>query len=140
MDLAAPPPVPAGFEPRRRRSEVTAGWEPLYVSLTPAAQIIGLYLAAVHCNSFGLMHGGVIATLADSAMANSVGRHYDHPVLPITTNLSVDYFGAAKRGQWVDFTTVFVKARKTIAFASLFVHADGDPVARANATFRITPR
>ncbi len=135
-----PPQIPPGFEPRPRRSQVTAGWEPLYARTTPEAQIIGLYLAPVHCNSFGLLHGGVIATLADSAMANSVARHYATPVLPITTNLSIDYLGAAKLGQWVDFTTFFVKARKTIAFASLFVHADGEPVARATGTFRIAAR
>jgi acyl-coenzyme A thioesterase PaaI-like protein len=132
--------IPPGFAPRPRRSRVTTAWEPIFVRITPEAQIIGLHLAEVHCNSFGLMHGGVIAALSDSALANSVGRHYDTPILPITTNLSVDYMGAAKLGQWVDFTTFYVKARKTIAFASLFINADGEPIARANATFRISPR
>ena len=60
--------VPAGFEPHVRKSPFTDPWEPLYARTTDRAVIIGLRLALPHCNSRGLIHGGLIAALADNAM------------------------------------------------------------------------
>ena len=58
----------------------------------------------------------------------------------ITINLSVDFVGSAKIGQWVEFTTTFIKAGSTLCFTQCFVTADGVPCARANATFRVVER
>ena len=89
----------------------------------------------------GLVHGGVIAALADNAMGLSVAVALrSAPSAPVTVSLSLDYIGMAKVGQWLDFTTVFVKTGGSLAFASLLVHADGQPVARASATFRLQVR
>ncbi|OYU16120.1 MAG: thioesterase [Alphaproteobacteria bacterium PA4] len=129
--------IPAGFAPHTRSSPVTAPWEPIYAAVTDAAFILGLVIAEQHCNSRGLLHGGVIAALADNAMGLSVARRYDPPVAPITVNLSIDYLGLAKIGQWLDVTTQFIKTGKTLAFAGCLVHADGKPIARGNATFSV---
>ncbi len=129
--------IPEGFALHTRSSAVTRPWEPIYARTTPDAFILGLRLAEAHCNSRGLMHGGVIAALADNAMGLSVAQRNNPPLTPVTVNLGIDYLGMARQGQWIDFTTVFVKIGGNLAFASALVHADGSPVARANATFRI---
>jgi acyl-coenzyme A thioesterase PaaI-like protein len=127
--------VPTGFAKHGRSSPVTAPWEPIYAYNTPEAFILGLWIAEAHCNSRGLLHGGVIAALADNAMGLSVAMRYDPPVAPITVSLGIDYLGMARIGQWLDVTTVFVKTGKALAFASCFVNAAGLPVARGNASF-----
>jgi len=129
--------IPDGFAPHSRQSPVTAPWEPIFAAVTPEAYILGLRVAEAHCNSRGLLHGGVIAALADNAMGLSVAMRSAPPGRPVTVNLAVDYLGMAKIGQWLDVTTVFVKTRSTLAFASCLVNADGTPVARGNATFRV---
>jgi uncharacterized protein (TIGR00369 family) len=129
--------IPDGFAPHTRSSPVTAPWEPLYSRVTADACILGLVVATPHCNSRGLLHGGVIAALADNAMGLSVSRRYDPPVAASTVNLAIDYLGMAKIGQWLDVTTQFIKTGKTLAFASCLVHADGKPIARGNATFSV---
>ncbi len=132
--------IPDGFLPHTRKSAVTNAWEPIYARETPEALILGILLGEAHCNSRGLLHGGVIAALADNAMGLTAARLYDPPVGLVTINLAVDYLGSARLGQWIDFTTVFVKTGAALAFASLLVHADGTAIARANATFRVPPR
>ena len=65
--------IPEGFERRTRRSPLTDPWEPLYSKQTDKAVIIGLRLAKPHTNGRGLIHGGLIAALADNAMGHSCG-------------------------------------------------------------------
>lgn len=129
--------VPEGFVPHDRKSPATSAWEPIYARLTPNALVLGLRIAEPHCNSRGLLHGGVIATLADNAMGLSCARAYDPPAGLVTVNVGLDYLGLARIGQWLDVTTVFIKTGRALAFASCLVHADGTVIARGNATFRV---
>ena len=63
--------IPDGFERHFRQSPLTDPWEPLYSKRTDKAVIVGLRLAKPHTNAHGLIHGGLIATLADNAMGYS---------------------------------------------------------------------
>lgn len=131
-----PVDVPPGFARHPRRSPLTEPWEPIYFRKTSEAYILGLRLAEAHTNSRGLIHGGLIAALADNAMGLSCGVKGGLSGI-VTINLSVDYLGSAKIGQWLAFETDFVKIGGSICFAQCFVTADGEPCARANATFKI---
>ncbi|MFN7179728.1 PaaI family thioesterase [Hyphomonas sp.] len=136
------PAPPEGYAPHFRKSRFTDPWEPLF-SKTEARQVsIGLWLAEAHCNSRGLVHGGLIASLADNAMGLScvaalAADGKPPPAGLVTVNLSTDYLGAARLGQWLATDTQFVKTGRSLCFASCLVHADGKPVARANATFSL---
>ncbi|MBX3513745.1 MAG: PaaI family thioesterase [Xanthobacteraceae bacterium] len=134
--------VPAGFYPFDRKSPVTEPWEPIYCKRTPEAVILAVRLAKAHTNARGFAHGGFISALADNAMGNSlvVSKLDTERQSAVTVNLSVDFLGSAQIGQWVEFTTAFIKAGSTLCFTQCFVTADGVPVARANATFRVVDR
>lgn len=128
---------PPGFEPYAQTSPLAKPWEPLFAKRTAEAFIIGLRLAEVHTNSRGLAHGGLISALADAAMGYSCGQHLPDHGKGLTVSLAVDFLGTAKIGQWLEFTTTFVKTGGTLCFAQCFVTADGVVCARANATFRV---
>ena len=66
--------IPEGFEPHFRKSPFTDPWEPLYSRKTDKAVIMGLRLATPHTNARGLIHGGLIASLADNAMGYSCAQ------------------------------------------------------------------
>lgn len=136
-----PMDIPAGFEPLLRKSPVTEPWEPIYSRKTPEAVVLAVRLARAHTNARGFAHGGFISTLADNAMGYSLITRLD-PIRQsaITVNLNVDFIGSAQIGQWVEFTTAFMKTGSTLCFTQCFVTADGAPVARANATFRVVER
>jgi len=131
---------PAGFQPHSRKSPLTAPWEPIFARETEGALVLGLFLREAHCNSRGFAHGGLIGALADNAMGLSCGRRLNGPhegARLVTVSLAVDFLGRAQIGQWLEFDTVFVKPGATLCFAQAFVTADGQPCARANATFRV---
>ena len=137
MPPASSGAIPEGFAPHFRKSGLTDPWEPLYSRTTDETVILGLIAAAPHANSRGFVHGGLIAALADNAMGLSCGRHLENVAGLVTVGMSIDYLSSARLGQWLEFTTNFVKAGKTLAFAQMLVTADGAAVARANATFSV---
>ena len=59
--------IPAGFARHTRGSPFTRPWEPIYAKQTAEAVILALRLAEPHTNARGLVHGGLIASLADNA-------------------------------------------------------------------------
>lgn len=132
---------PEGFQPHFRKSPLTDPWEPLYSKVLPDRVVIGLYVREPHTNSRGMLHGGLIAALADNAMGLSCGQ-----VLAgadrkpagglVTVSMATDFIGVAKLGQWVEVDTQYVKAGKTLCFAQAFVTADGEVIARADARFK----
>jgi uncharacterized protein (TIGR00369 family) len=128
--------IPDGFEPRFRKSPLTDPWEPLYLKRTDKAVILGLRLAKPHTNGHGVIHGGLIATLADISMGYSCGYQLGATHL-VTIGLAVDYVGSAQVGQWLTVEPDVIKTGSTICFAQCFVNADNVVIARANATFRV---
>ena len=85
--------IPEGFERHTRRSPLTDPWEPLYSKRTDKAVIIGLRLAKPHTNGRGLIHGGLIAALADNAMGHSCAHAMGGVSSLVTISLAVDFVG-----------------------------------------------
>lgn len=135
-------PPPEGFEPHFRRSPLTDPWEPIYSRRMADRVVMGLHAREAHTNSRGMVHGGLIAALADNAMGLSCvqvlqAKGFRPEGGLVTVSLAIDYVGAAKLGQWVEVDTRYVKTGRTLCFAQAFVMADGDVIARADARFRI---
>ena len=129
--------IPTGFEPHFRKSPFTDPWEPLYSRKTEKAVMIGLRLAKPHTNSRGLIHGGLIASLADNAMGNSCAQAMGWTASLLTVSLAVDYIGTARIGQWLAVECDVIKTGSTICFAQSLIKADDTAIARANGTFRM---
>jgi uncharacterized protein (TIGR00369 family) len=132
--------IPEGFEPHFRKSPFTEPWEPLYSKKTDQAVIIGLRLAKPHTNSRGLIHGGLIASLADNAMGYSCALVMGWTTSLVTISLAVDYVGTAEIGQWLAVESEVIKTGSTICFAQSLIKADDTVIARANGTFRVVPK
>ncbi|MTV16901.1 MULTISPECIES: PaaI family thioesterase [Bradyrhizobium] len=135
-----PQDVPQGFEPLFRKSPLTEPWEPLYQKKTERAVIIGLRLARPHTNGRGLIHGGLIAALADNAMGYSCGQATGWTTSFVTISLAVDFVGSANVGQWLAIESDVIKTGSTICFAQSLIKADEVTIARANGTFRVVPK
>src|SRR6202140_4519534 len=132
--------IPEGFEPHFRNSPFTDPWEPLYSRRTSDAVIIGLRLTKPHTNGRGLIHGGLIAALADNAMGYSCAQQMGGVSSLVTIGLAVDFIGAAQVGQWLAVESDVIRTGSTICFAQSLVKADDVVIARANATSRVVPK
>ncbi len=131
--------IPEGFEPHFRKSPLTDPWEPLYSKRTDKAVIMGLRLARPHTNARGLIHGGLIAALADNAMGYSCAQMTGWTSSLVTISLTVDYIGTAEIGQWLAVESEVIRTGGTICFAQSLIKADDAVIARASGTFRVVP-
>jgi uncharacterized protein (TIGR00369 family) len=135
--------VPDGFVPHSRKSPVTNPWEPLYALRETEGVRLGFRLAQQHCNARGMLHGGVIAALADNAMGLTLGTALalrgtpEASVSIITTTLTVDYIRAAVMGQWISVEPRVISVGKNSGTVDALVRADREIIARANASFRL---
>ena len=134
------PEIPEGFEHHFRKSPLTDPWEPLYSKRSERAVILGLRLAKPHTNARGLIHGGLIAALADNAMGYSCAHVMGGASSLVTIGLAVDFIGTAEVGQWLTVESDVIKTGSTICFAQSFIKADDVVIARANGTFRVVPK
>ena len=134
--------IPDGFTPHARHSPLTAPWEPIFARREADRFRLGLEIRTEHTNSRGLLHGGLIAALADNAMGLSLSVVLEADERPperglVTTSLAVDFLARAELGQWLEVDTNFVHAGRRQGVAQAFVTADGEIIARANAAFAI---
>lgn len=130
-----------GFRLHERKSPLTVPWHPIYVRELEDRVQLGLYLLEAHTNARGMAHGGLIAALADNSMGYSTGVCLAGEGRAVgglvTVSLTTDYLSAARLGQWMLFDTDFVKTGGSICFARQMITADGSPIAKASATFKI---
>jgi len=134
--------VPDGFAPHTRKSPLTDPWEPLYAKIVDSALVLGVRIRQAHCNARGFAHGGLISALADNAMGHSVigtlrRKEGNSAANAVTVSLTLDFLGAVQVGQWLEIVPRVLKAGSNLGFADCLVLADGQPVARGNATFRV---
>ena len=132
--------IPPGFEPHFRRSPFTDPWEPLYARKTDKAITLGLRVDRPHTNGRGLIHGGLIAALADNTMGYSCAQALGWASSLVTISLAVDYLGNGEIGQWLSVEGEVIKAGSTICFAQSLVRVDDAVIARANGTFRVVKK
>ncbi|MEP3654373.1 MAG: PaaI family thioesterase [Litorimonas sp.] len=133
--------IPEGYSPHFRKSAFTDPWEPLYSDVSPKQISLGTVLREAHCNSRGIIHGGFISAIADNAMGLScvqVMKNEGRDVKSlVTVNLSVDFTGMAKVGEWIATDSEVVKLGGSLGFVRTRLVTETGPIARANATFKL---
>ena len=66
-------------------------------------------------------HGGFFATLADIALGKTQCRSEIPPIPLVTTNLKIDYLGAAQLGKWIEATANFFGIGRDLAFVNCYI-------------------
>ena len=90
-------------------------------------------------NHSGVVHGGMISTLADSAMGRSLRTLSPGVVRAMSFYLKLNFINAAKVGETLRATGHVIHAGRRTAVAECRVEgSDGRLVATASATFAVT--
>ncbi len=129
--------LPEGFWPISRTSPFTDLIGPIYQKADESGLIIGLVAEEKHCNARGIVHGGVLGTLADIAMGYSAAFSTKPPIAMVTTSLTVDYVGMAEKGDWIEVHTDVHKVGRSTAFANCYFHVGSKRIVRASAVFSV---
>lgn len=130
--------IPDGFAPLPRTSPALDLIGPVYAKGWGSEFVLGLRVEAKHCNGRQVMHGGMLATLMDSALGYATAFVTDPPVPLLTANLTLDFAGAARAGDWVEVTVDIQKRGARLAFASGFAFVAGERIVRASGVFLVT--
>jgi len=129
--------VPQGFKPLFRSSPAIELIGPLYSRGAGADLVVGLRAERKHCNMRGTVHGGILATLADITLGYSLAFSTDPPTAAVTANLSLDFAGAAKEGDWLEASVDYHKLGSRLAFGNCYITVEGNRIARASAVFLV---
>jgi uncharacterized protein (TIGR00369 family) len=127
--------IPEGFRVIPRLSPFNTLVGPLYERRDGNALSVGLRIEAKHTNSRGICHGGVLATLADLALGYAMLASTGGKAELVTAQLSIDYAGAAKIGDWIESSVEIQRIGTRLAFANCYLVAAGQRIVRASAIF-----
>jgi acyl-coenzyme A thioesterase 13 len=137
--MSASAEVPEGFERVQRIQPHTfAGLVgPFYAKHAGREVSVGLRIEERHLNNRGTSHGGLLATLADIALgyacaaAEGAGKNF------VTIDLQIQYLASTRVGDWVQSEVKVLNAGTRTASAVGHLLANGEPVARISANFRM---
>ena len=133
------PTPPAGFVELTDPGPFLAHVGPLYIRRSgDDSPVLGLCAADEHCNASGAVHGGLLASLCDSACGQTIRARADDGISgAVTISLTVDYLAPSQRGDWLEARTTVEKLGARLAFADCSVTANGRQVVRARAVFSV---
>ncbi len=92
-----------------------------------------------HCNGGGILHGGYLSSLLDSATGWAVHARTPDGVPAPHVQLTVQYVRAAQPGRPLVVTARCVSAGRRIASADAEIHQDGRLIARAVSSHAVLP-
>jgi len=106
--------------------------------------VLGFRVNAKHTNRMGAIHGGMLCTLVDNALAFGLRRALEarqgcDPFTLMTTQLSVNFMGNATLGQWIEAHVEVMRAGRRIGFCGCDVLADGVRIVQASGQFVLHP-
>jgi uncharacterized protein (TIGR00369 family) len=109
-------------------------WE----SVSAAEVALTLKVARRHLNHLGIVHGGVHASLLDSAMGLAVMALRPGEEME-TTNLNIHYLAPLRTGTLRVTASPVHETRHTVTAQGRVFNGDGELAAFATASFRVRP-
>ena len=126
--------VPASFEPMGSRGPFTQETGPFYRSREHRNDF-GFLPETRHCNGLGFVHGGMIATFLDNAMAQTVAT--EHRCVLVTAELHVSYENLVPRGRWAQARVELDAARDDHVRASVELTCRAQCCATASGLYKL---
>jgi len=132
--------LPPGFKALQRGSSpFLSSLGPLYAKSEGSSVVIGLRIEQKHLNTRGVAHGGMLVTLADSALGIVIAMSRSPPQPMVTVNLTADFADVARAGDWVEARVDVQKMGRRLAFASCHLWVGEKRILRASGIFAHVP-
>ncbi|MFL6621475.1 MAG: PaaI family thioesterase [Sulfurifustaceae bacterium] len=131
--------VPEGFQLLKRVAPFLEMVGPIYVKSVDRSRIIAIRVAEKHLNMRGIVHGGMLITLADSALGINLSYHQDPPRPMVTVSLSTDFLEPAMLGDWVEAHVRVQRTGMNLAFANCTLQVGTKAILRSSGVFFILP-
>lgn len=129
------PAPPAGFSPSQGRGAFSNHNGP-YFHAEDGAQ--AFYALKRHCNSIGLIHGGMLSAFLDGVLAAAASRSAG--AVAVTVHLSIDFLDMGRAGDWVIGEAKLSRLASDLAFVEGRAHVGSRTLARATGVFKVMRR
>lgn len=130
-------PIPPGFERLKRGGPYMANLGDLYCRRNDGEIVIAMRVDERHTNMRGIAHGGMLSSLADSALGIGLTLYCEGRHSFVTVNLSTDFIDAARPGDWVEAHVDVQKLGSRVAFANCFLQVGERRILRASGVFAV---
>jgi uncharacterized protein (TIGR00369 family) len=134
-DAVIIPPPPPGFVASRTRGPFTTHNGPYFHKADEDHFEHAFYALSRHCNSMGIVHGGMLTAFLDGLLATAV--HRSCGTASVTIHLSVDFLSMARAGEWVTGTGIVTRKTKDLAFCEANVQVGTRDVVRGSGVFKL---
>jgi len=136
MEVEEDPNPPEGFEPLFRTSPFLETVGPFFHRrAVDGSFIIGLRVLPRHANGRGVAHGGLLMTLLDVTLGYGAAFSETPPANLMTANLTADFAGGARIGDWVEAHVDVQRVGGRLAFANAYLVVNGERIVRGSAVF-----
>jgi len=129
------PEPPTGFVPFPSRGHFSEHVGP-YFQHSDGTQ--AFFVLERHCNSLGVLHGGMASAFLDSVLAGAVAKATGKT--PVTMHLSIDFLDMGRAGHWVLAEGSLTRAVGDIAYAEGRLRMGALRLARATGVFKLMQR
>lgn len=133
--------IPDGYRERDYNSEFTNLCGPFYEKIENGKQVeLAVRISEKHTNLRGITHGGLLLTIADSAIGDAVALAYNDEVGLVTVSLTSEFFKPANIGDWLVARATVQKQGRRMAFADCFLYVNEQKIFRASGVFAVVEK
>ncbi len=128
--------IPQGFEPLPASSPFVTLVGTLYFRAQEnGTRVLALHVVNDHMNMHANAHGGMLATLADSALGYNISRMAKRGV--VTAQMNLEFLSAVQEGDWLEAHVTMDKQGSRLVFASCDLMVGERRVLKATAIFAV---
>ncbi len=128
------PPPPEGFVPSSRGPYTTHNGPMFHRRNDDGGLTHAFFVLPRHCNSMGIVHGGMLSTFFDGVVAGAVGRVTGG--MSVTVHLSLDFLSMARAGEWVYGEGRVTRQTRDLVFCEGRIFIGDKDILRGSGVFK----
>ena len=132
--------IPDGFTPLEAFGSFNDLTGPYYIAKRGERFVIGLRVSEKHVNGLNIAHGGLMLTLADTALSMAAYHGAPKGRFTVTSALTSDFIAPARIGDWIEAEVELLRAGRSVIFTDCKVRKDGpegEVLLRASGSFQV---
>ena len=127
-------PVPEGFNAVDGKGPFTDANGPFFEKIVSKDKVIRAFrVEERQLNSIKIIHGGMLMSFADSALATAVRHVSGRP--SVTIKMNSEFLSPAREGDWVESDVEVIRSTRTIAFVRGDLKVGSKVIFKADAIF-----
>ncbi len=128
-------PAAAGWEPKPE-DDFPGVSGPIWERVEDGNRLFGFLADRRHVNIRGIVHGGMLVTLADHGLGRTVLAHVQ-PHGCATIQLNTHFMSSVSVGDFVELRPRIVRATRSVVFVHGVATVRGEPVSQSDGVWKI---